>query len=181
MTKKARGKKKEVNGLIMVDVDNPHYSRDHAESQSNPKKTRAAYNYRESPVAFMHVRGYITDEQARAGIQFRLYYELQYGTGPIAIDWRKEPVDGGGRKNNYSDLKEDARRQLDGAKVMLGKQPYKLVERVCGQCIPLSTVLKESGNHSKRAITSLSKQLQGSLDTLAVCWGIQRLNPRGKR
>lgn len=171
------------DGFMLVDVDNPMFSADHAESQSNPKKTKAAYNYRESPVSLMHARGQVGSAQAMAANEFRRLYELAGQSGPKAVDWRKEPVDGGGPSDGDALGRQmEAAREIIRAKNKLGDAGFLLVEKICGQCMFLKHVVEDmSPKYNKRHETKLSKELKDCLTTLAIFWGYQRLDVRRHR
>lgn len=165
--------------FIMVDVDNPEYSRDHDGASGNPKKIRAAFNSKESPVMWMHARNWVTDSQAMAATEFRRLYEMCGGAGARAIDFTKEPVDGGGYIDPISDRRMDAAKELMQVQHRLGRSGYDLVERVCGQLFFIKQVAAQYRNSSsKRYETKLANQLKDCLDVLAIDWGYQTVGIR---
>ena len=180
MPRKTKKKPRPSPNFILVDVDNPNYQPGNDGEPGNPKKEKAFYNYRESPVAFMYARRYISKPQAEAGVKFRLLYEKCGGGGARAIDWRKEPVDGGGWKDPFTDKSMEAARELIEVRNKLGREGYMLVEMVCGNCVFLNDIAKAEG-YSKRYVSKLSRNLQECLDVLAVYWGFQRLKTRSYR
>lgn len=180
MKYKKKKKPQRHPNFILIDVDNPNYQPGNDGEPGNPKKERAAYNYRESPIAFMRARRYITESQAKAGVKFRLLYEKCGGGGARAIDWRKEPVDGGGWFDPFTDNRMEAAKELQQIQDKLGREGYLLVEKVCGNCIFINDLAHAEG-YSKRYVTKLSRNLQECLDVLAVYWGFQRLKTRSYR
>ncbi len=171
-----RRKKKKVRqttgtDFIMVDVDNPMFSADHAESSGNPKRIRAVMNARESPIAWMYAHKEqtgITEAQVAAAGRFRRLYETAGGAGVGSIDYMREPVDGSGITDPIGDRMMDAARELVGVNARLGPAGYRLVEQVCGQCLFISQLTPRRREQNK-----LSGKLKNSLHSLATFWGLQ--------
>ena len=84
--------------IAIVDVDNPLYAPIHAGAAGNPRKISVAINLRESPVAMMAARGTIDQSQLAAANHFRKLWEALGGSGAGAMDYTREPVDGGGAR-----------------------------------------------------------------------------------
>lgn len=167
---------------IEVEVDNPNYQPANDGEPGNPRKTSAIYNYRESPIAHMYKHRNVTRSQAEAGVYFRKLYEAAGHSGPRAIDWRKEPVDGGGWADPYDDIMMKAAMELVRVKKRLGPEGFALVERVCGQCVFLKDVVHEHTNsYSKRYESKISQQLKDCLKTLAIDWGYENLGIKARR
>ncbi len=181
MKRKTR-KKAEHPHVYIMDVDNPDYNRDHDGASGNPKKIRAAFNPRESPVMWMLVRGWVTDPQAMAATRFRSLYERAGGAGAKAIDYARVTVDGGGITDPISDASMDAHNQLKDVQARLGPAGYELIEKVCGQLLFIKQVAAEHRfSSSKRYESRLSCQLRECLDILAIDWGYQTVGIRTLR
>ncbi len=168
----ARKKKKPSARLRIkvMEVDNPNYQPEHAGVRGNPKRVRAAFNMKESPVMWMLARGYVTEPQAMAATRFRKLYEQMGGAGARAIDFTQEPVDGGGVSDPINDRLIDAAKELGEVQKRLGPAGYNLVEQVCGQCIFIKQLAS-----SKWYQLKMSRELKNCLDILAVDWGFQSL------
>lgn len=116
-----------------MEVDNPLYSRDHDESRTNPRRTMAQFDMRESYPGFLAARGWIDDGQKRAADRVRACYERLGGAGAKAIDYAKEHVDGGQIAQTVTDAHLDAASVLRHARSILGPEGYGLVIRYCGE------------------------------------------------
>ncbi len=183
MAKKKRRTKKTAKpigtGFVMVEVDNPHFSTDHAESTGNPKRIRALQNARESPITWMYVHHKqtgVTEAQVRAAGKFRSLYETAGGAGVGSFDYTREPVDGGGVTDPLNDRMVDAAKELAGVATRLGPAGYDLVEKVCGQCIFISQL-----DPRRRTQNKLSENMKDCLDSLAIFWGFQTPKVRSYR
>jgi hypothetical protein len=174
----ATGKKKKKpevfgEGFILIDVDNPFYNPGHEDTTSNSRKTKAVYNYRESPASLMYARGHINAAQNRAADWFRMMYEMG-GSQLQAMDWRREPVDGGKRPDPFTQRRSDAHKSLEEIYALLGND-YFLVEKFCGQGFFLKEIVwQEMGNQSKRHEKRISDRIKGCLDIIATERGLQR-------
>lgn len=153
---------------VMKEVDNPHYSRAHDGDRSNPKRIKAAYNPRESYVGLLHQRGKISDSERRAGDKVRQAFEMMGGVGAQAMDYTREPVDGGGIPDPITDRQLRAGRTLREVHDVLGPAGHDLVIRIAGE------------GRWPRDLTSdqerqryLSLRLRECLEHLAVHWGYQ--------
>lgn len=167
----AKGKKRKPEReptIAQVEVENPNWSRDHHGRKDNPRYITATVNLRESAITTMHARDLIDDAQAAAAIRFRRNWEAMGGKGAGAIDYSKEPVDGGGIPETVSDRHLIAGRDLHACRLTLGVRGYKLVSQVCGEGYQVSELFKE-----KRAQLSAMDALRGFLDDLAEMWSIK--------
>lgn len=177
--KKVRQKPAAGTGFVMVDVDNPMFSADHAESTGNPKRIQALQNVRESPITWMYAHKEqtgVTEAQVAAAGRFRRLYETAGGAGVGSIDYLREPVDGGGVTDPIGDHMMDAANRLKDVSTRLGPAGYDLVEKVCGQCLFISQLTPR-----RREQDTLSKRLKECLDSLATYWGFQTPPTRSYR
>lgn len=160
--------------LVMDKVDNPYFTASHRESESNPRRVNAVKNIRESAVETLYARGKLDKAQKAAADKFRQLWEACGGT-IAALDYGREPVDGGGRTDPLPERRANAGRELARCRSLLGKRLYDLVCRVCGQGHALSD-LGADGRFKKTA----ADNLRDSLDDLASMWGIIRRPQRNR-
>lgn len=151
-----------------VEVDNPYFAPDHAESRSNPKLIAAFVNIRESAVETMFARGYLDKAQKRTADRFRAIYEAMGGAGAGAMDYTRDVVDGGVSVDPISVRQMEAGRELKQCRVLLGERPYELVRKVCGEGHALTEV-----SATKREKLTMADILRYSLNDLAKMWGIK--------
>ena len=174
----ARGKKKKKSEspIVSMEVDNPDYQPEHHGAAANPKRIKAAFNMRESPVIWMRARGYVTEPQAMAATEFRRLYERSGGAGGKAIDFTREPVDGGTASDSITDARIDALKELSRVKDRLGIAGFDIVQKVCGECVFIKDLAPTKWYQLK-----LADQLKDCLDVLAVDWGYQTSRIRTSR
>jgi hypothetical protein len=160
-----------VKADIMVDrdVDNPLFKRAHAGARWNPAKIDAARNMRESTFSALAGRKVLDHQQIAAARKFLGYYEAVGGSGAQAIDYSREPVDGGGAREAISDRQVDAGIKLKEAAGHLGHRAYSIVERVIGDGYTIAQI--STNDRSKR---TNADYLKDALDDLAALWGINR-------
>jgi hypothetical protein len=170
---KRRTAKESECGTAMMEVDNPLWSRDHYGRIDNPRRIMAMVSLRESAITTMHAREVIDDAQAAAAIRFRRNWEAMGAKGAGAIDYSKEPVDGGGIVETVLDRHLIAGRELHACRLVLGVRGYRLVSQVCGEGHQVSELFPE-----KRAQMSAMDALRGHLDDLAELWNIKMRTDR---
>lgn len=153
---------------IAVEVDDPYFNASHAESRGNTRKTTAAYNMMESPIAYMIAKGQVNQAQGQAGLHFRRIFEAAGGTGAQAMDYTKEPVDGGMIADPITERQWQAGQGLREAHAMLGQLGYDLVRDVCGRGCFIKDLYP-----TKWQQTQAGRNLQDSLSTLAYHWGYE--------
>lgn len=152
----------------MVEVENPLWSRDHHGRADNPRFVKVTMSLRESSITTMLARKLIDAAQAEAALRFRIAYEAMGGKGAGAIDYTREPVDGGGMVETVTVRQLEAGQVLKAARVQLGVRGYRLIRQVCGEGYQVSDLYKE-----KRAQLSAMDALRGYLDDLAELWNIK--------
>lgn len=147
-------------------VDNPEFTRDHKEEYAaNHKKTPATINAKESAVSAMFARKLLDEAQALSATRFRMLWETLGGKGAGALDYSKEPVDGGKIAEPIDLRQMQAGIELKRCRELLGERGYKLVSQVCGEGYQISELVD-----GKRAQLSLMDALRGFLDDLSVMW-----------
>lgn len=148
-------------------VDNPDFSRDHIEAYAgNYRKIDASVNVQESAIGVLAARGYLHPAQVRAADRFRTLWERAGGAGAGAMDYTREPVDGGGKAEAISDTLVSAGLELDKCRKELGTRGYRLVASVAGE----GRSIEEIAGHRQRDRYSLTDALRGYLEDLAVMW-----------
>lgn len=155
--------------LRQIEVDNPYFQPEHKESPSNPKRSDAVVNIRESAIETMFARGVIDQAQKKAADKFRAFWEAMGGK-ESSMDYTQDRVDGGRGDPVVGRL--TAAQELNKARLLLGARLYDLVCKVCGEGRALSEV-----SESKRDKLTAADNLRNSLDDLAEMWG---LKTRGK-
>lgn len=148
--------------VIMVDIDSPYESTRHLGQQ------RVAINMKESPNEYYFRKGWIGAEQHKAGEKFRRLYETAGGSGVKAMDYTKEPVDGGNVSDGLTDLKIRSAKELARAHDVLGQQGYRLVESVSGH----GSWIKDITN-SKWESEVTMRNYKRCMEALAVFWGLK--------
>ncbi len=153
--------------VVHMRVDNPDFSRDHAENKlGNYRHVVAAVNVRESAVSVLASRGLLSEHQVRAADKFRGLWEKLGGSGAGAMDYTREPVDGGGARDPISIRQMEAGKELARCRQLLGYRGYTLVCRVCGEGNSLSEI-----GSIKREKIAAAENLRAHLDDLCDMWG----------
>jgi len=136
MAKRRSGKKKKqevtLPHVTYVTKDNPLFSRSHAESTTNPRSIKVAYNFRESFAAYLSHNNKISDAQYMADSKLRELWEKLGGTVQ-AMDYEYEPVDGGRGATDISERSLAAGKELAIVNGILGKQGSWLATKISGE------------------------------------------------
>jgi hypothetical protein len=156
--------------LASVSIDNPHYSRAHSGEKWNPPKSAALVNIRESAVSLLAAKGVLNAAQVAAADRFRSLWEALGGSGAGALDYTKEPVDGGGVSEPITVRQLEAGRQLKAASTALktphGEYAYRLVGYIAGEGRSIHELTE-----TRRQRDTMTDNLRTYLDVLAVLWG----------
>lgn len=163
MAKKAA--KNQKPKIEMMQVENPLWQRDHAGVSNNHRYIDAVMSTRESSITAMKIRRVLDDAQAMSALRFCRLWETIGGKGASAIDYSKEPVDGGRIAEPINLNQMQAGIELKRCRELLGERGYKLVSQVCGEGYQISELVE-----GKRAQLSLMDALRGFLDDLSVMW-----------
>ncbi|PKA39663.1 hypothetical protein CWR43_30830 [Rhizobium sullae] len=150
-------------------VPNPYFSRAHREDATNPRTIPAIINIKESAVVMLYSRGRLDDAQFAAASKFRALWEAVCRS-TRAIDYGREPVDGGRRADPIGERQMHAADQLRRVRPLLGEQGYWLVARICGEGYSLGEVVRPRG--SKRAKLNAANDLRTCLDKLCELWNL---------
>ncbi|MET3899686.1 hypothetical protein ABIB57_003648 [Devosia sp. UYZn731] len=161
-----RPKFKSKADLAVGEVDNPHFTADHAESTTNPKRIKVVKNLRESAVETLFARGKLDEAQKRAADRFRATWEACGGTVG-AMDYARQHVDGGGARDPISERQLDAGKVLRACRDILGQRNYDLVIKVAGQGLSFSDI-----TNVERVRNTTADNLRDALDDLAKMWGM---------
>jgi len=148
-------------------VENPEWSRDHDGAVANPRFIEATTNAKESAIAVLEARGYLHPAQIKAADRFRKIYEQAGGSGAGAIDYSREPVDGGGAKEPISLRQMSAGLELKRCRDLLGIRGFRIVSALAGE----GRSIEEMAGDRQRDKYSLTDALRGFLEDLAVMWG----------
>jgi hypothetical protein len=153
-----------------ITVDNPYFSRAHPISATNPERSNAVINIRESAITTLYARGKINDAQKEVADRFRSLWETLGGKGASSIDPAREHVDGGKMPEPISERQIMAAAQLANARVELGARGFWLVSRICGEGCSLAEAL---GTKRKRDALTAADNLRACLDDLAELWHLK--------
>lgn len=157
--------------LMEAIIENPDFSRDHAEGKlGNVKFTRATINIRESAISMLAARKLLDPHQVQAAEKFRCLYEAMGGAGARAIDWRKEVVDGGRQRDPIDTLAFEAGLELKEARESLireyGAKGWTLTRDICGDGRSMHDLFG-----TRRMRDTATDNLRACLDHLAGLWG----------
>jgi len=164
--------------LTVTLVENPAWRPDLDGERAFPRKVPALVNVRESAIATLaarkdrHGRPLIDAAQVAAADRVRRLWEALGGAGARAIDYTREPVDGGHIADPIKVGQLMAGKQLEQAHRRLGSLNYRLVCRVCGEGMALRDLYA-----SKRQRLVAADNLRSSLDLLCLMWGISVAGP----
>lgn len=164
--------------INMIEVDNPEYSREHHGASANPKRITAAINMRESPLVWYISHGDVTASQGRAGTWVRRLHELAGGAGVQAMDYTREPVDGGRVTDGLTDIKATAAKRLSEARDELERTgcDWRIVEQVCAWGYFVKQLTQ-----TRRENSAAMQRLCASLGVLAIFWGYESLPAQRNR
>ena len=95
-------------------------------------KSQVYVNVKECGLDFMLYRGLIKENQHKAGILFRMYFEKASIGGNKAIDLQKGRISGS-KNVSIPDSIVNAISGLHRARDTLGEQGYKIATYICGQ------------------------------------------------
>lgn len=170
---KAKRRKKIGNMKTEVttrEVPNPLFMADHDEGSGNVRMIHAAINVRESAVETLYARGLLDDGQKRAADRFRAIWEAMGGAGAGAMDYTREPVDGGGAREAITDRLVRAGQEMHMAERALeaahGRYAVKLVGYVAGDGHSIRDLTQ-----TRRQRDTMTDMLRLYLDVLAELWG----------
>lgn len=156
--------------IAIVEKENPLWSRDHAGDKTNVRYLHLPVNMRESAITMLAAKGVIDEAQCAAADRFRKAWEALGGAGAKAMDYSKEPVDGGGPVEPITVKQLSAGQDLKAAQAALerehGRYAYKLVGYVCGEGHSIHTLTE-----TRRQRDTMTDNLRSYLDVLAGLWG----------
>ncbi|XEN30469.1 hypothetical protein M728_001066 [Ensifer sp. WSM1721] len=114
----------------------------------------------------MASRGVLDAAQVAAADRFRALFEAMGGKGAGAIDYGREHVDGGKRRDPITERQMNAGRELARCRDLLGARLYGLVSAVAGEGRSLYEVVGKG----KRERLTAADMLRMGLDDLAGMW-----------
>lgn len=130
-------RKPPVPSVPAREFDNPNYSRAHHGDKTNPPKIVAAINPYESAIVMLAWRGVIDGAQEKAADRIRYLYEALGGSGAGALDYSREPVDGGGARDPISlrlvSAGSEMKDLMDKLREEHGEYACKLVLYIAGE------------------------------------------------
>lgn len=116
---------------------------------ATPKPPKPGINLSESPISWLHARGYLTRRQFDAGEALRNDWERAQFDGMTTMRWA-ELTDSGKRRGPRQQLEPGeramaARRRFDAALKAVGRDMNDLCWRVICACESIPTVEKDLG------------------------------------
>jgi hypothetical protein len=157
-----------------IDVQNP------LAAFGDTDTIRVMRNLRDDPLAGFHSRKQIDQASYLSGREWQRCYEVLMVGGLKAMDFTKEPVDGGGRSDTSTEAQNRARRKLDAASDALGRTNDLLVRRILGDGRSIAEVAGMFGGVEKPSdelIEHWSLVFRTCLNTLAVTFGLAMPHP----
>ncbi|MGR8960996.1 hypothetical protein [Rhizobium leguminosarum] len=155
--------------LRAVTVTNPYHTPAHDGEAGNPRTIPAIINIKESAITMLASRGRIDAAQLAAATRFRAMWEAMCRS-TRAIDYGREPVDGGGHADPISHKQMHAAEELRRIRPLLGEDGFSLVSRICGEGYSLGEVIRPGS--SKRAKLKAARDLREYLDLLCELWNL---------
>ena len=145
-------------------VENPYFQPEHPESSTNPVKSQANINVRESAVETLYSRGFLGKAQKKAADRVRELWEAAGGkTG--SLDYTLDRVDGGRGEPVVGRIQ--AAQELDRCRRLIGARGYDVLLSVCGEGKALTDITPH-----KRARLTMADNLRADLDDIAGMWGL---------
>ena len=153
--------------LRPVKLDNPGFSRDHAEDKlGNLRIIDGVVNIRESGIATLAAKGGLNMVQVAAADRFRQLWETMGGAGAGAIDYTREHVDGGPAREPITERQTVAGKEINRARNLVGKHGFELVTMIAGQRMSLHELYT-----TRRERDTAADMLRVYLTQLAGMWG----------
>ncbi len=167
---RAAKKQKKVPAQPVAMVENPNWSRAHDGDKANPRYISVPFNHRESAISALAAKGVLDAAQVAAAVRFRGLWEALGGSGAKAMDYSKEPVDGGGTSEPISDKQlragADLKRASDALKKVHGLYAYRLVSHIAGEGRSIHELTE-----TRRQRDTMTDNLRAYLDVLSDLWG----------
>jgi len=160
--------------LGVMEIENPYFTRDHKESETNPKRITVPVNKRHDVIMFLRSKKVIDEAQFRAGMKFRALLERAGARGARAMDYTREHVDGGSAWPDTDVRAIDAANQLAALYNVIGKTDYPLLEQLIITNSSIADVAKlwdTKGRDLAFMRRYLSRRVRDALDLAAKHWG----------
>lgn len=157
--------------IEVVEIDNPLWTQAHDGDKTNPRKTQAIRNVKESAISIMASRGLLSQDQVRAADKFRSLYETVGGSGAGSFDYSREPVDGGGGRDPISDRQMVAGLELKRCEGHVGKPIYRALVKVAGEGCLINEVAFTRADQN-----AMSAYVKDGLQELSELWGFKTVD-----
>jgi hypothetical protein len=151
-------------GTALTTVENPYYSPDHPESESNPRHVTAVVNLRESSVVTLAALHILDADQVAAAFRFRHAWETVESARQASIGF-EEWIDAGRLPAGIAERQLKAAGDLRQCRKLLGAHGYMLVGRVCGEGWHIRDLYP-----NRRARQTATDMLRIHLSSLAALW-----------
>ncbi len=171
--------KRRKNRKPTVMVDNPYFNPAAPADRTNPPKIRARVNRRESYPVYLFHRRTIDEAEFIAAKRACAAYEAIGGAGARAIDYSRQPVDGGQIAQTVTEAQLYASQTLHQMLAVLGSEGYHLTINLAGAGL-WPRDLAGADAQRKRA-NYIAERFKECLDVLAVHWGLKRRPTRSMK
>ena len=148
----------------LVSVDNPEFSTDRPENETNPR-TIEVVSLRESSIVTLAAHGVLDADQVAAAFRFRHAWETVQRLRPAALGF-DEWIGGGCRPAGFAEVQMVAAADLRLARRLLGAHGYELVARICGDGFHIRDI-----RPTRRERDTATDMLKVHLTGLARLWG----------
>lgn len=157
--------------IARVVVDNPTWEPAKDGVGGVPKKIEVVVNRRHDIVLWLHSRGDIDDAQKLAGDRFlALHEQMDYGSR--AMDYSREPVDGGAAWPDHDVHAIEAAKELAQLREYVGAWDYLLLVRaICHRSSIHSIVMGLYGAAREADRKYIGRRLRDALEMAAKYWG----------
>lgn len=147
--------------LRAVTVTNPYHTPAHDGEAGNPRTIPAIINIKESAITMLASRGRIDAAQLAAATRFRAMWEAMCRS-TRAIDYGREPVDGGGHADPISHKQMHAAEELRRVRPFLVRMVSRWCRGYAAKAIPSvksSAQVAASGPSSRPPVTSANTSI----------------------
>ena len=157
---------------VVMAVENPDWTRAKDGVAGIPRVVEMPINRRHDVIVWLHSRGMIDDAQKMAGDRFLWLWE-RMESGARAMDYGKEPVDGGAAWPDLDVKAIEAAKILDRLRIEVGHPDYSLLQHaICRRDTIAKIALGRYGNAREIDQKYLGRRLRDALDVAAHHWGL---------
>lgn len=168
--------------VVVVDAplayDSPHTRREYtlierrgrAELRGGGNRQRMYRQLRGDPLARLHAHRQIDDAQYQAGRRYQADCE-RAEISVAAVDPTREPVDGGGARDPFSDGRLRALRAIAEADAVLGARAARLMRWFLAERMTIRAIAAACGVTRRAQIDHIGWEISRALEVLALHYG----------